>query len=388
MTNRIVYLDNNATTRVADEVREAMLPFLGDLYGNPSSVYTLGGVAGKHVDIAREQVAALLGSSPTEIVFTSCGTEADNLAIFGTIEAFPKKRHIITTAVEHMAVRNPIAVLEKKGFEVTWLPVDSEGHLSLSDLESALRDDTALVSLMWANNETGVLFPVHEAAALAKTRGAVVHVDAVQAAGKLPIDLKSLPADLVAISAHKIHGPKGVGALYVRRGTRIRPRLYGGHQERNRRGGTENVPGIAGFGKAAALASTRLEDEPTRVKALRDRMEEGLLARIPESRVNGDRQNRLPNTSNLSFRYVQGEAVLLSLDEHGICASTGSACTTGQVEPSHVLRAMDVPFTYLQGSVRLSLGRYNSDEDIDRVLVVLPEAVERLRSLSPMVPQE
>jgi len=386
VTEPIIYMDNNATTRVADEVREAMLPFLGEMYGNPSSVYTFGGRAKSYVDRARSQVAGLLDADPTEILFTSCGTESDNLAIFGTLEAWPKKRHIVTSAVEHLAVKNPFATLEKKGYEVTWLPVDAEGRLNLDDLRAALRDDTALVSLMWANNETGVIFPVERAARIVKERGATMHVDAVQAAGKLPISLRDSGIDLLSISAHKIHAQKGVGALYIRRGTRIRPQLLGGHQERSRRGGTENVPGIVGLGVAAELARKQLQEESNRVKALRDRLEEGLLRTIPDSRVNGDRASRLPNTSNLSFRYVQGEAILLTFDEYGICASTGSACTTGQVEPSHVLRAMDTPFTYLQGSIRLSLSRYTTDAEVDRVLEVAPQVVARLRALSPMVP--
>lgn len=386
MSEPIVYVDNNATTRVADEARQAMLPFLGELYGNPSSVYTFGGRVKSFLDRSRTQVAALLGADPTEILFTSCGTESDNLAIFGALEAFPKKRHLITSAVEHMAVKNPAATLEKRGYDVTWLGVDEEGRLSLDELRAAIRDDTALVSLMWANNETGVLFPVEEAARIVKERGVVFHVDAVQAAGKIPINLQKVPIDLLSMSAHKIHAPKGVGALYIRRGARIRPQMLGGHQERSRRGGTENVPGIVAFGVAAELAAAHIDEENTRVKSMRDRLEEGLLQSIPESRINGDRANRLPNTCNLSFRYVQGEAILLTLDEDGICASTGSACTTGQVEPSHVLRAMNVPFTFLQGSIRFSLSRYNTESEIDRILDVAPRVVSRLRALSPMSP--
>ncbi len=388
MSDSLLYFDNNATTRLADEAREAMLPFLGELYANPSSVYSFSGRVKAHLDRAREQVAALLGASAPEILFTSCGTESNNAAIFGTAEAWPKKRHVITSRVEHLAVKNPFAALERKGWEVTWLEVDTEGRLDLDALRAALRDDTALVSLMWANNETGALFPVEEAARLARERGAVAHVDAVQAAGKIPISLKDSAIDLLSISAHKFHGPKGAGALYVRRGARLRPYLLGGHQERNRRAGTENVAGIIGMGAAAEAARAGLEDRMERTRALRDRLEAGALARIPHTRVNAAGAPRLPNTANLAFRYVQGESVLLALDEFGVCASTGSACTTGQVEPSHVLTAMQVPFTYLQGSVRFSLSRLTTESEVDRLLEILPGVIKRLRAQSPYVNSE
>jgi len=385
--NSILYFDNNATTRLAEEAREAMLPFLGELYGNPSSAHTFGGRAKAHIDRAREQVAALLGADPEEILFTSGATESNNLALFGVMEAQPKKRHLVTTQVEHPSVKNPAAHIERQpGAQVTWLDVDEEGRLDLEALRAAVRPgDTALVSIMAANNETGVVFPFEEAARIAKERGAIVHVDAVQAAGKIPIRLRDSAIDLLSISAHKFHGPKGVGALFVRRGTRLRARILGGHQERNRRGGTENVAGIAGMGAAAELARRRVEAgaESGRMTALRDRLEREILARIPEARVNGGGAPRLPNTSNISFRYVQGEAALLALDELGICVSTGSACATGQVEPSHVLRAMNVPYTYLIGSLRFSLSAYTADAEITRLIEVLPDAIARLRALSP-----
>lgn len=383
MSERIIYLDNNATTRVADEVREAMLPFLGGAYGNPSSIHRLGGEARRALDAARGEIAQWLDADPAEIIFTSGGTESDNLALLGTLEAWPKKRHIITTRVEHSAVRSTAARLEKTGVEVTWLEVDSEGRLDLDALRSALRDDTALLSLMWANNETGVLFPVEEAARLARERGVPTHVDAVQAAGKIPIRLRDSAIELLTVSGHKLHAPKGVGALVARRGSRLRPQLRGGAQERGRRGGTENLPGIVGFGVAARLAARHVASDVPRIRALRDRLEDGLLRACPEARVNGDRENRICNTSNISFRFVQGEAALLRLDRLGICVSTGSACSAGMTEPSHVLQAMDVPFTYLQGSLRFSLGRHTTEEEIGLVLEAVPRVIESLRASAP-----
>ena len=384
----LIYTDNNATTQVSDEAREAMLPFLGEGYGNPSSVYALGGKSKAFIDQARGRVAALIGADPSEIVFTSCGTESNHTAIWGVLESYPQKRHIITSSVEHLSLKAHVAALERKGYRVTWLPVNSQGRLDLEDLMAALQEDTAIVSLMWANNETGVFFPVQEAARILKERGVVMHVDAVQAIGKTPINMKNSSIDLLSISGHKFHAPKGVGALYVRRGTRLRPLLWGGHQERGRRAGTENVPGIVGLGVAAEQARANLQDVRTRVKALRDRLEEGILKTCPEAQINGDPENRIPNTTNISFRFIQGESILLALDEHQICASTGSACTTGQVEPSHVLRAMDVPFTYEQGSVRFSLSRYSTDEEIDQILETLPKIVRQLRELSPFTEEE
>lgn len=386
MSERIVYMDNNATTRVADEAREAMLPFLGGTYGNPSSIHRLGGEARRALDAARGEVAHWLDADPAEIIFTSGGTESDNLALLGTLEAWPKKRHLITTRVEHSAVRNTAARLEKSGVEVTWLGVDAAGRLDLDELRAALRDDTALLSLLWANNETGVLFPVEEAARLARERGVPTHVDAVQAAGKIPIRLRDSAIELLSISGHKLHAPKGVGVLVARRGSRLRPQVRGGAQERGRRGGTENLPGIVGLGVAARLAARRLESDPPRIRVLRDRLEEGILRACPDSRVNGDRENRICNTSNISFRFVQGEAALLRLDRLGVCVSTGSACSAGMTEPSHVLQAMNVPFTYLQGSLRFSLGHYTTEEEVALALDAVPRVIRQLRDSAPGAP--
>lgn len=383
---RDVYMDNNATTAVAPEVVEAMLPLLTEHYGNPSSMHGFGARAGEAVARAREQVAAFLGAElPSEIVFTGGGSESDNLAIVGTLHANPQKRHVVTTAVEHPAVLGLCRDLEKRhGIEVTYLGVDGEGRLDLAAVEAAVRDDTAVVSVMMANNETGVLFDSAAIGTIAKRKGAVFHVDAVQAAGKLPLDLAQLPMiDLLSISGHKLHAAKGVGALYVRKGTKIRPIIVGGHQERGRRAGTENTAAIAGLGRACELATSHLDDENTVVRAMRDRLETELLARIPASRRNGDADNRLPNTTNLSFEYIEGEGILLLLDRAGIAASSGSACTSGSLEPSHVLRAMGIPFTQAHGSIRFSLSRYNSMDQVDYVAEVLPLVVERLRRITP-----
>jgi cysteine desulfurase len=384
----VIYLDNNATTAVAPEVREAMLPFLGDLYGNPSSMHTFGGQVKKHVDRARDQLADLLGCHPTEIIFTACGTESDNTAIRSALAVNPERRHLITTRVEHPAVLNVCQTLAQQPaglprYRVTELPVDREGLLDPASLEAALDDDAAAVSIMWANNETGVLFPVEELGAICRRRGVLLHTDAVQAVGKVPMRLADLPIDMLSLSGHKLHAPKGIGALYVRRGTRFAPYLVGGHQEHNRRGGTEAVPLIVALGRAAELAKAHLAEENTRVKALRDRLEAGLLATCPGARRNGHPTRRLPNTANVSFEYVEGESILLMLDQHGICASSGSACTSGSLEPSHVLRAMGIPYTAAHGSVRFSLSIYNTDKDVDRVLEVLPPIIRRLREISP-----
>jgi len=386
--NKVIYLDNNATTAVAPEVREAMLPYLGDLYGNPSSMHTFGGQVAKAVERARERVAALLGADPGEILFTSCGTESDNTALRSALACYPDRRHLVTTRVEHPAVLNLCQALAQPSpgrahYRLTELPVDAQGLLNLRDVEAAVDDDTALVSVMWANNETGVLFPVEAIGALCRRRGTLFHTDAVQAVGKVPIDLARTPVDLLSLSGHKLHAPKGVGALYVRRGTRFSPYLVGGHQERNRRGGTEAVPLIVALGAAADLARRRTDEEQTRVRALRDRLERGLLEAAPGARLNGAPDRRLPNTTNISFEYVEGEAILLMLDQHGVCASSGSACTSGSLEPSHVLRAMGVPFTAAHGSVRFSLSVYNTEEEIDRVIRVLPPIIRRLREISP-----
>ena len=379
----VIYFDNNATTAVAPEVLEAMLPAFGPLYGNPSSMHTFGGQMGRWINEAREQVGQLIGAHPEEIIFTSCGSESDNAAWSSATETQPEKRHVITTKVEHSAVLAYGHYLEDKGYEVTWLGVDKKGQLNLDELAQAIRPDTALVSMMYANNETGTIFPIEQVAQIVKSRGVQLHVDAVQAVGKEVIDLTKLPIDYLAMSGHKLHAPKGVGVLYVRRGTRFRPYLKGGHQERGRRAGTENVPYIIGMGKACELAGAKIEEERTKVSAMRDRLEAGLLAAIPHSRVNGDVEHRLPNTVNISFEAVEGEALLLQMDQHKICASSGSACTSGSLEPSHVLRAMGVPFTYAHGSVRFSLCRYNTEAEVDRVLEVMPKIVHDLREISP-----
>ncbi len=380
-----VYLDNNATTRVLPEVAEAMLPFLTEQYGNPSSIHRFGSAVGERLAGAREQVANLLGAAdPVEIIFTSCGTEGDNAAIRSMLEARPNKRHIVTTQVEHPAVLSLCQHLEKRGYRVTWLKVDENGGLDLEELRSALTDDTALVSVMWANNETGVIFPVEQIGAIVKAKGIPFHVDAVQAAGKLHLNVKDLPIDLMTISGHKFYAPKGVGALYVKRGLTFPPFMIGGHQERNRRGGTENVAGIIGMGAAAEIAVSRIDSDATRITKLRDQLEALLLSSCPASRVNGGAQKRLPNTSNISFRYLEGESILVLLDQQGICASTGSACTAGSSEPSHVLRAMKVPPDWLQGAVRFSLGRFNTEEEIDYVNQKMPPIVQRLEGLSSL----
>jgi cysteine desulfurase len=379
----VIYLDNNATTQVDQEVVETMLPYYHELYGNPSSMHTFGGQVGRKVREAREQVAALLGAAPEEIIFTSCGTESDNTAIRSALATFPNKRHLVTTRVEHPAINALVARLAKEGYRVTELPVDGQGRLDLFQYDEALTADTAIVSMMWANNETGVIFPVEKAAAMARNKGILFHTDAVQAVGKIPIDLRTNAIDLLSLSGHKLHAAKGVGALYVRKATMFAPFGGGGHQETGRRGGTENVPGIIGLGLACQLAGQRLAEENTQVKALRDKLENELLARIPHSRVNGDRENRLPNTSNISFEFVEGEAILLMINELGICASSGSACTSGSLQPSHVLRAMGVPFTMAHGSIRFSLSVFNTEKEIDYVIEKFPPIIDRLRTLSP-----
>lgn len=381
---KTVYADNNATTQVAPEVFEAMKPFLTERYGNPSSMHTFGGDIHKYIDSARESVAGLLGASdPNEIVFTSCGTESDNAAIIGTLRSYPEKRHIITTKVEHPAVFNLCKYLETVGYRVTYLDVDIDGMIDMNELKSALDADTAIISIMYANNETGVLFPVEEIAEVARVRGIVFHTDAVQAVGKIPFKMTNVPVDLAAISGHKLHAPKGVGALYIRKGTKFTPFMMGGHQEHNRRGGTENVASIVGLGVACDLASRKIEEEAERIKKLRDKLESGILEKVPHSKVNGSREKRLPNTANIGFEFVEGEAILLMLDEKGIAASSGSACTSGSLAPSHVLRSMGVPFTFIQGSIRFSLSRYNTEKDIDCILKNLPPIIERLRDISP-----
>ncbi len=380
---KTIYLDNNATTRVAPEVVDAMLPYLNEFYGNPSSAHSFGGQVARRVREACEQVAALLGASPEEILFTSCGTESDNTAVLSALTTEDGKRHIVTSRVEHPAIRSLCAHLSSQGYLVTEVGVDAEGNLDMEGYKKSLTPDTAIVSLMWANNETGVFFPVEEAAEMAKERGILFHTDAVQIVGKTPIDMKKNAIDMLSLSGHKLHAPKGIGALYVRKGTRFSPFLIGGHQERGRRGGTENTAGIIALGKGCELAIQNMEDENSRVKQLRDKLETALCAHIPHSRVNGNRISRLPNTTNMSFEFVEGEAILLMMDEHGICASSGSACTSGSLQPSHVLRAMGVPFTMAHGSVRFSLSIFNTQDEIDFVIERLPPIIERLRSMSP-----
>ncbi|MDD4005135.1 MAG: cysteine desulfurase NifS [Elusimicrobiaceae bacterium] len=380
---KTVYLDNNATTKTAPEVVEAMLPYFTEKYGNASSMHTFGGAVGHDVEAARKSVAALLGAAHAdEIIFTSCGSESDNTALFSAVRSYPGKRHIVTTRVEHPAVLNTCKYLQSQGYGVTYLPVDGNGMISLQDLEAAVTAHTALVSVMMANNETGVVFPVEEAARIAKSRGALFHTDAVQTAGKLPIDLKNSRIDMLSISGHKLHAPKGIGALYVRRGTRFVPFLIGGHQEHSRRAGTENVPYIIGLGKACELARAHMS-ETGRIAALRDRLEHGITAAVPNVRVNGGGSPRLPTTLNISFEFIEGEAILLHLSDLGIAASSGSACTSGSLEPSHVLRAMGVPFTFAHGSIRFSLSVYNTGSDIDFVLAELPPVIMKLRAMSP-----
>ncbi|MCC6573688.1 MAG: cysteine desulfurase NifS [Planctomycetes bacterium] len=378
------YLDNNATTLPAPEAVDAMQPYLREVYGNPSSAHTFGGRAQHAVAKAREQVAALLGCTGVEVLFTSCGTEGDNAAIVAALDALPSRKHIITTRVEHPAVLSPLRHLATRGYRVTELNVDRQGGIDLEELRREISGDTALVSVMWANNETGVIFPVHEVGEIAKQNGAMFHVDAVQSPGKVKLDLaKEAAIDFLAISAHKFHGVKGAGALFVRKGTRFRPLIHGGEQERGRRGGTENVPGIVAMGVAAELVLKDFDAAVTRVAALRDRLEAGLLAKCDHVVVNGDRDHRLCNTLNVGFEFIEGESILLMLDTLGIAVSSGSACSSGSLEPSHVLRAMSVPFTAVHGSIRFSLGRYSTDKDVDYVLEKVPPVIKRLREISP-----
>ncbi len=380
---KVIYTDNNATTQVAPEVVEEMLPYFHDLYGNPSSMHSFGGQLMRKLKEAREKVARLIGATPDEILFTSCGTESDNTAIRAALASDPDKKQIITTRVEHPAVKNLCEYLSKNGYSVTFLPVDRQGRLDPEHLYKSLSNDTAVVSIMWANNETGVIFPIEEIVQMVKEMGIVFHTDAVQAVGKIPIDVRKVPVDMLSLSGHKLHASKGVGALYVRKGTKFSPFLIGGHQERGRRAGTENVASIIGLGKACELAGKHIKKENERVKYLRDKLENEILKQIPNAMLNGDREHRLPNTTNISFEYVEGEAILLMMNEFGICASSGSACTSGSLEPSHVLRAMGVPFTAAHGSIRFSLSIYNTEEEIDFIIEKLPPIIERLRELSP-----
>ena len=381
---KLVYADNNATTRVNDEVLEEMLPYFKEYYGNPSSVHTFGRqVAGK-IDIARERVANILGAETSEIVFTSCGTESNNNAIHCSLEANPKKRHVVTTKAEHPAVLNVCRYFGKQGYEVTELGVDKDGMLDLDELRDSIKDSTAIVSIMHANNETGVILPIEEIGKIVKEKGVLFHCDAVQAIGKIPVNLKNSYIDLLSLSGHKLHAPKGIGALYIRKGVRIDPLIIGGHQEDNRRSGTENVPYIIGLGKACDLATEFIKEEQMCVKELRDKLEKGIKDKISNVKINGENATRLPNTSNISFEYIEGEAILLLLDMAGIASSSGSACTTGSAEPSHVLQAMGIPPSQSRGAIRFSFSRYNTDDDINYILEKLPPIIKRLQDLSPV----
>jgi len=379
-----IYLDNNATTRCDPAVVEAMLPFFTEHFGNASSIHAFGSEVGKALKVARSQVQALLGAEhDSEIIFNSCGTESDSTAILSALKLQPERNTIITTTVEHPAILNLCEWLEKDGYIVHKLRVDKKGRLDIDEYRSLLNDRVALVSVMWANNETGTLFPVLEMAAMASAKGILFHTDAVQAVGKVPIDLKNSKIDMLSLSGHKLHAPKGIGVLYLRRGCRFRPLLRGGHQERGRRAGTENSASIVALGKACELAMRHMDEENTRVRALRDRLESGLLSRITHCFATGDVHNRLPNTCNIAFEYIEGESILLLLNKMGIAGSSGSACTSGSLEPSHVMRAMGIPYTAAHGTIRFSLSRYNTEAEIDRVIAATPPIIAQLRKLSP-----
>jgi len=384
-TTPVIYLDNNATTAVAPEVLEVMMPFFRDRYGNPSSIHRFGGLVRRHIDRSREQVAALLGAAPDEIVFTSCGSESDNMAFQG-FRALPGTRtRLITSTVEHPAVRNLCKHLQQQGTELLEVEVDSEGMLDTDAIAKLPIDEHTLLTFMWANNETGVIFPIAQLAHIAKQHGAAVHTDAVQAAGKMPIDVHTLGLDYLALSGHKLHAPKGVGALYVRKGLKLPPLMFGGHQENGVRPGTENVPYIVGLGAACEMAMKHRDEDNAAMRGMRDRLERELLSRCTGAKRNGHPAQRLPNTANISFEFIEGEAILLLLDEKGIAASSGSACTTGSLEPSHVMRAMGVPYTTAHSSTRFSLSRYTTEQEIDTVIREMPAIIEKLRAISPYV---
>ena len=392
---QVIYVDNNATTAVAPEVLEAMLPYLTANYGNPGSIHTFGGSVAKDVENARLKIAELLNADhrnpdgeATEIIFTSCGTESDNAAIWSALLTNPERKKVIASKVEHPAILNLGRELERRGYIFETIPVDGNGRIDLEALENALDDNTAIVSVMYANNEIGNIYPVEKIAEMAHRHGALFHTDAVQAVGKVPIDLASSQIDMLSCSGHKLHAPKGIGVLYVRRGIRFRPFIVGGHQEKARRGGTENVASIVALGKASELAKANMADEVKYLSMLRDRLEAGLLARIPRIRINGDKESRLPNTSSVSFEFIEGEAILLLMNQFGICASSGSACTTGSLEPSHVLRAMGIPYTSAHGTIRFSFSRYNTVEEVDFILEKLPPIINTLRKLSPYWKEE
>lgn len=380
-----IYLDNSATTPLDEHVLQDMMPFLTSEYGNPSSIYSLGQSAKAAVEKARSQVANALNAEPAEIFFTGCGTEADNWAIKGAAFANRKKgTHIISSQIEHHAVLHTLEYLEKQGFEITYLPVDADGKISLEVLEKSIREDTILITVMTANNEVGTIEPVKEIGELARRHGVLFHTDAVQAIGSIPIDVKDMNIDLLSLSAHKFNGPKGVGALYVRKGVRIDTFLHGGAQERSRRAGTENTAGVVGLGSAIELATANLREKAERISALRDYLIDEVLRRIPYTKLNGHRTDRLPGNANFSFQFIEGESLLLHLDLKGICASSGSACTSGSLDPSHVLLALGLPHEIAHGSLRLSIGKQNTKEEIDYVLEVLPQIVDRLRQMSPL----
>lgn len=384
MTNNrdILYLDNNATTQVDPAVLGEMMPFLSENYGNPSSGYRFGKLVNDALTLARERVAGLLGCEPSEILFTSCGTESTNTAIHSALQMDRDRQHIVTTRVEHSATLKTCELLARRGHSVTWLGVDSDGQIDLQELERAVTDETAIVSIMWANNETGVMFPLEEVASIVRDKGAVFHTDAVQTIGKVPVDLKKLPVTFLSLSGHKLHAPKGVGALYINRRTKFFPYLTGGSQENKRRAGTENVASIVALGKACELTAQHIGHESIEVRALRDAFENGILDRVPDVLVNGDREHRLPNTTSLAFQGVESEAMLMVLDQHGLCCSAGSACTTGQHEPSHVLRAMGFDDTRARSSLRFSFGRFNTKQDVARALDLIPAAVEKVRRIA------
>ena len=391
----VIYVDNNATTAVAPEVLEAMLPFLTANYGNPGSIHTFGGSVAKDVENARLKIAELLNADhrnpdgeATEIIFTSCGTESDNAAIWSALLTNPERKKVIASKVEHPAILNLGRELERRGYIFETVPVDGCGRIDLDALENLLDDNTAIVSVMYANNEIGNIYPVEKIAEMAHRHGALFHTDAVQAVGKVPIDLANSQIDMLSCSGHKLHAPKGIGVLYVRRGIRFRPFIVGGHQEKARRGGTENVASIVALGKAAELAAAGMQEEVKYLSMLRDRLEAGLLARIPRIKINGDKESRLPNTSSISFEFIEGEAILLLMNQFGICASSGSACTTGSLEPSHVLRAMGIPYTSAHGTIRFSFSRYNTVEEVDFILEKLPPIINTLRKLSPYWKEE
>ncbi len=384
---KVIYLDNNATTMVDPEAVKAMMPYFSELYGNASSMHDFGNNLNKAIHEARQNLADLLGAeNESELIITSCGSESDNTAIYSALRTYPERRHFITSQVEHPAIINTAKVLESRGYRVTYLPVDRAGRLNLDDLKAALTDDTFLVSLMWANNETGTVFPVEEAAKICAERGVLFHTDAVQAVGKVPMSLKDSAISMLSLSGHKLHAPKGIGALYVKRGVRFKPFITGGHQERGRRAGTENVPSLIALGVAAKRAKEFLPLEEAQVGRLRDKLEQSILHNIDNTLVNGDIENRLSGTTNISFGYVEGEAILLMLNQYGICASSGSACSSGSLEPSSVLRAMGVPFTHAHGSIRFSLSRFTTEEEIDKVIEVMPQIIGRLREISPYTP--